>query len=112
LDVRAGKVQRSVASAAKTWGEVCGAPCRVPQHSLDILAAWPLLLPPCRIDADGWPTQGGQEITVKSGQRLVLTTRGAPAGRKATQVLPAPARLPWTAALRDSTEPRLAAAQR
>lgn len=33
-------------------------------------------LPKPRIDADGWPTQAGQEIEVKAGQRLTLTTRG------------------------------------
>ena len=31
---------------------------------------------PGRIDADGWPTQAGQEIEVTAGQKLVLTTRG------------------------------------
>jgi len=31
---------------------------------------------PFRIEADGWPNQAGQEITVKMGQALTLTTRG------------------------------------
>ena len=28
------------------------------------------------IDPDGWPNQAGQEIEVKAGQKLTLTTRG------------------------------------
>jgi hypothetical protein len=32
---------------------------------------------PFRIEADGWPNQAGQEILVKMGQTLTLTTRGA-----------------------------------
>jgi len=31
---------------------------------------------PFRIEADGWPNQAGQEILVKMGQTLTLTTRG------------------------------------
>lgn len=31
---------------------------------------------PFRIEADGWPNQAGQEITIKMGQTLTLTTRG------------------------------------
>eukprot|EP00878_Enallax_costatus_P045214 GHUV01054227.1.p1 GENE.GHUV01054227.1~~GHUV01054227.1.p1 ORF type:complete len:140 (-),score=13.64 GHUV01054227.1:576-995(-) len=30
---------------------------------------------PFRIEADGWPNQAGQEISVKMGQTLTLTTR-------------------------------------
>jgi hypothetical protein len=32
---------------------------------------------PFRIEADGWPNQAGQEISVHMGQTLTLTTRGA-----------------------------------
>lgn len=35
---------------------------------------------PFRIEADGWPNQAGQEILVKMGQTLTLTTRGKCAG--------------------------------
>lgn len=31
---------------------------------------------PFRIEADGWPNQAGQEISVKMGQTLTLSTRG------------------------------------
>jgi hypothetical protein len=39
---------------------------------------------PFRIEADGWPNQAGQEISVKMGQTLTLTTRGeTPAAARA-----------------------------
>jgi hypothetical protein len=37
---------------------------------------------PFRIEADGWPNQAGQEILVKMGQTLTLTTRGAWGARR------------------------------
>ncbi|GBF87464.1 pyruvate kinase [Raphidocelis subcapitata] len=42
---------------------------------LDTLGREVMIRRPFRIDDDGWPTQAGQEIEVKAGQRLTLTTR-------------------------------------
>lgn len=42
---------------------------------LDTLGREVMIRRPFRIEADGWPNQAGQEILVKMGQNLTLTTR-------------------------------------
>eukprot|EP00879_Flechtneria_rotunda_P021199 GHRR01022332.1.p1 GENE.GHRR01022332.1~~GHRR01022332.1.p1 ORF type:complete len:557 (+),score=186.89 GHRR01022332.1:438-2108(+) len=42
---------------------------------LDTLGREVMIRRPFRIEADGWPNQAGQEINVKMGQTLTLTTR-------------------------------------
>eukprot|EP00775_Hariotina_reticulata_P003154 gene3154-3431_t len=42
---------------------------------LDTLGREVMIRRPFRIEADGWPNQAGQEITVKMGRTLTLTTR-------------------------------------
>lgn len=42
---------------------------------LDTLGREVMIRRPFRIEADGWPNQAGQEILVKMGQTLTLTTR-------------------------------------
>lgn len=42
---------------------------------LDTLGREVMIRRPFRIDPDGWPNQAGQEIGVKAGQKLTLTTR-------------------------------------
>ncbi|KAI8472796.1 MAG: pyruvate kinase [Monoraphidium minutum] len=42
---------------------------------LDTLGREVMIRRPFRIDPDGWPNQAGQEIEVKGGQKLTLTTR-------------------------------------
>jgi hypothetical protein len=45
---------------------------------LDTLGREVMIRRPFRIDPDGWPNQAGQEIEIKAGQRITLTTRGEP----------------------------------
>jgi pyruvate kinase len=54
---------------------------------LDTLGREVMVRRPFRIDPDGWPTQVGQELAVKAGARVTLTTRDVEAS---------PAELPVT----------------
>ena len=43
---------------------------------LDTLGREVMIRRPFRIDPGGWPNQAGQEIEIKMGQTITLTTRG------------------------------------
>jgi pyruvate kinase len=43
---------------------------------LDTLGREVMIRRPFRIDPGGWPNQAGQEIEIKTGQMITLTTQG------------------------------------